>query len=162
MRGELDVEVADGAAGVPGFGRRRGLVGADPPQRAEDALWVGGDLLQDALAVLVDQPFGPGGADVAQRGEVGDLPLAVGGVERQRSLGPQLAPVAAVGLPLAADFGPVAGAEVGDRPDQCEALSGAGLLHLEHRVAVVLGPEDDPDHLDRARVGGCIGVEEGR
>ena len=94
--------------------------------------------------MLVDQPLGPGGADVAQRGQVGDLALAVGGVERQRSLGAQLAPVAAVGLPLAADFGPVAGAEVGDRPDQREALAGVGLLHLEHRVAVVLGRKITP------------------
>ena len=73
--------------------------------------------------MLVDQPLRPGRADVAQRGEVGDLALAVGGIERQRSLRSQLAPVAAVGLPLAADFGAVAGAEVGDRADQGEALA---------------------------------------
>ena len=133
-----------------------------PRSEPKTALRVGGDRLQHALAVLVDQPFGPGGADVAQRGEVGDLPLAVGGVERQRSLCAQLAPVAGVGLPLAADFGPVAGAEVGDRPDQGEALAGLGLLHLEHRVAVVLGAEDHPEHLDRRRVGGRVGVEKGR
>ena len=84
VRGELDVQVADRARGVPGLGRRRGLLGADPAQRGEDASRVGGDRPQHALAVLVDQPFGPGRADVAQRGEVGDLPLAVGGVERQR------------------------------------------------------------------------------
>ena len=111
--------------------------------------------------MLVDQPLGPGGADVAQRGQVGDLALAVGGVERQRPLGPQLAPVARVGLPLAADFGPVAGAEVGDRADQGEALARVRVLHLEHRVAVVLGAEDDAEHLDRAGVGGRVGVEEG-
>ncbi len=114
---QLHVEVADRAAGVPGFGRRRGLVDADPAQRAEDPLWVGGDRLHDPLAVLVDQPFGPGRADVPQRGQVGDLALAVGRIQRQRPLGPQLAPVAGVGLPLAADFGAVAGAEVGDRSD---------------------------------------------
>ena len=152
MRRQLHVEVADGAAGVPGFGRRRGLVGADPAQRGEDPLRVGGDRLQHPLAVLVDQPLGPRRADVAQRGQVGDLTLAVGGVERQRPLGAQLAAVAGVGLPLAADFGAVAGAEVGDRADQGEALAGLGLLHLEHRVAVVLGAEDDAEHLDRRRV----------
>ena len=112
--------------------------------------------------MLVDQPLGPGRADVAQRGQVGDLALAVGGVERQRALGAQLAAVAGVGLPLAADFGPVAGAEVGDRADQGEALARLGVLHLEHRVAVVLGAEDDAEHLDRAGVGGRVGVEEGR
>ena len=111
---------------------------------------VGGDRAEHPLAVLVDQALGPGRADVAQRGQVGDLALAVGGVERQRPLGAQLAAVARVGLPLAADFGPVAGAEVGDRADQREALAGLGVLDLEHRVAVVLGAEDHPEHLDRA------------
>ena len=73
--------------------------------------------------MLVDQALGPRLADVAQRGQVGDLALAVGRVERQRPLGPQLAAVAGVGLPLAADFGAVAGVEVGDRADQGEALA---------------------------------------
>ena len=160
--GELDVELAHGAALVPGGGRRRGLVAADSAQGLEGPLWVGGDHLQDRLAVLVDQPFGARLTDVAQAGQVGDLALAVGGVERQRPDRPQLAPVARVGLPLAAHFGAVAGAEVGDRADQREALAeaGAGLLHLEHGVAVVLGFEDDAEHLDRAAVGGGVGVEE--
>ena len=147
---------------MPGIGRRRGLLGADPAQRAEDACGIGGDRPQNPLAVLVDQPLGPGRPDVAQRRQVGDVALAVGGVERQRALGPQLAPVARVGLPLAADFGPFAGVEVGDRPDQREALARLGLLHLEHGVAVVLGAEDDAEHLDRAGEGGRVGVEEGR
>ncbi len=120
MRRELHVEVADRAAGVPGVGRGGGLAFVDPAQRAEGARWVGGDRLQHALAVLVDQALGPGRADVAQRGQVGDLALAVGGVERQRPLGSQLAPVAVVGLPVATDFGPVALVEVGDGPDQAK------------------------------------------
>jgi hypothetical protein len=82
--GELDVELAHRAALVPGLGRRRGLVGADPAQGGEGPLGVGGDHLEDALAVLVDQCLGAGLADVAQGRQVGDLPLAVGGVERQR------------------------------------------------------------------------------
>ena len=105
--------------------------------------------------MLVDEPLGAGRADVAQRGQVGDLPGAVGGVERQGALGAQLAPVAGVGLPLAADFRPVADAEVGDRADQREALARLGVLDLEHRVAVVLGAEDDAEHLDRGRVPGA-------
>ena len=109
----------------------------------------------------VDQPFGPLLADVAEGRQVGDLALAVGRVERQGALGAQLAAVAGVGLPLAADFGPVAGAEVGDRPDQREAVAAVGVLHLEHRVAVVFGAEDHPEHLDRPRVGGGVGVEQG-
>ena len=162
MRRQLHVEVADGAAGVPGFGRRGRLVGADPAQSAEHRLRVGGDRPQDLLAVLVDQPLCPRRADVAQRGQVGDLALAVGGVQRQCPLGAQLAPVAGVGLPLAADFRPVSGSQVGDRADQGEALAGLRLLYLEHGVAVVLGAEDHPEHLDRPGVGGGIGVEEGR
>ena len=98
---------------------------------------------------------------MAQGREVGDLALAVGRVERQGALGAQLAAVARVGLPLAADFGAVAGDEVGDRPDQREAVAAVGLLHLEHRVAVVFGAEDHPEHLDRAGVGGGVGVEQG-
>ena len=94
--------------------------------------------------MLVDQAFGAGRPDVAQGGQVGDLALAVGRIERQRPLCPQLAPVAVVGLPLAADFGPVSGAQVGDRPDQCEALARARLLDLEHRVAIVLGRKMTP------------------
>ena len=162
VRRQLHVEVADGAARVPRFGRRRSLVLADAAQRGEDPLRVGGDRRQHALAVLVDQPLGPGAADVAQRGQVGDLPLAVGGVERHRALGAELAAVARVGLPLAADLGPVALAEVGHRPDQGEAFARLGLAHLEHRVAVVLGAEDDAEHLDGAAVGGGVGVEQGR
>ena len=45
----------------------------------------------------------------------------------QRNLRPQLAAVAVVGLPLAADFGPVAVAEVGDRADQGKAFAGLGV-----------------------------------
>ena len=105
---------------------------------------------QHPLAVLVDQPLGPGRPDVAQRRQVGDPALAVGGVERQRAAGPQLAPVARVGLPVAADLGPVAGVQVGDGADQGEALARLGVLHLEHGIAVVLGAEDDAEHLDRA------------
>ena len=112
--------------------------------------------------MLVDQALGAGRADVAERGQVGDAALAIGGVEGQRAAGPELAAVARVGLPLAADFGPVAGVEVGDRADQGEALAGLGVLDLEHRVAVVLGAEDHPEHLDRRRVGGLVGVEECR
>jgi len=111
--------------------------------------------------VLVDQPLGPRRADVTQRGQVGDLALAVGGVERQCPLRPQLAAVAVVGLPLAAYFGPISGGQMSHRADQREAVAAARLLHVEHRVAVVLGPEDDTEHLDRARVGGRVGVEEG-
>ena len=162
VRGELDVQVADRARGVPGVGRGGGLRGADPAQGGEDAVGVGGDRPEHALAVLVDQPLGPGRADVAQRGQVGDLPRAVGGVERQRPARLQLPPVARVGLPVAADFGPVAGVQVGDRADQREALARLGVLHLEHRVAVVLGAEDDAQHLDRAAERGGVGIEEGR
>ena len=129
---------------MPRLGRRRGLVGADPAQRAEDRRRVGGDRRQHPLAVLVDQALGAGRADVAQRGQVGDPALAVGGVERQRAARPQLPAVARVGLPVAAHFGPVAGVEVGDRADQREALAGLHVLYLEHRVAVVLGAEDRP------------------
>ncbi len=161
MRGELDVEVADGAAGVPGLGRGRGLAGADPAQGAEHPLRVGGDRSQHPLAVLVEKPLGAGRADVAQGGEVGEPALAVGGVQRQRPAGPQLAPVAAVGLPVAAHLGAVAGAEMGDRADQGEALAQLEVLNLQHRVAVVGGPEDDAEHLDRARVRGRVDVEEG-
>jgi len=64
-------------------------------------------------------------------------------------------------LPLAADFGSVPFAKVGDGADQGEALASAGLLYLEHRVAVVVGPEDHPEHLDGAGVGGGVGVEQG-
>ena len=122
VRRELHVEVADRARGLPGLGRRRGLLAAHPAQGAEDARRVGGDRAEHRLAVLLDQALGPGRADVAQRGQVGDPPGAVGRVERQRAAGTQLAAVARVGLPLAADLGPVAGAEVGDRADQGEAL----------------------------------------
>jgi len=76
-------------------------------------------------------------------------------------VGAELAAVLGVGLPLAADFGPVARPEVGNRADQCEAVAALGLLHLEHRVAVVLGFVDDSEDLDRAAVGGRVGVEKG-
>jgi hypothetical protein len=112
--------------------------------------------------VLVDEALGAGRADVAQRRQVGDPAGAVGGVERQRSRRLQLAAVAGVVLPVAADFGPVADAEVGDGAHQREALARLGVLDLEHRVAVVLGAEDHPQHLDRRRVGRSVGVEEGR
>ena len=87
-----------------------------PRSVAEDADRVGGDRPQDPLAVLVHQPLGPGRPDVAQRRQVGDAALAVGGVERQGAPGLQLAPVARVGLPVAADLGPLAGVQVGDGP----------------------------------------------
>ncbi len=160
VRGELDVELAHGAALVPGGGRRRGLVDADALQRLEGPLRVGGDHLQDLVAVRLDQLLGAPLADVAEAREVGDLPLAVGRVERQGALGAQLAAVARVGLPLAADFGALAGAEVGDRPDQRETVAAARLLHLEHGVAIVLGAEDHAEHLDRAGVGSGVGVEQ--
>ena len=160
--GEFDVEVADRPRRVPGVGRRRGLLGADPPQRAEDAGRVGGDRPQNPLAVLVDQPLGPGRPDVAKRRQVGDAALAIGRVERQGAPRLQLPPVARVGLPVAADLGPFAGVQVGDGTDQREALARIGVLHLEHGIAVVLGAEDDAQHLDRAGECRRIGVEEGR
>jgi hypothetical protein len=122
---------------------------------------IGGDCLQDSPAVLVDQSFRPGRADVPQRGEVGDAPLAVGRIERQGALGAQLAPVARVRLPVAAYFRPVANSQMGDGTDQCEPLARVGVLHLQHRVAVVFGAEDDAEHLDRSRVGRLVGVEQG-
>jgi hypothetical protein len=161
VRGELDVQVADRPRGVPGLGRRRGLVGADPAQRAEDTHRVGGDRPQHALAVLVDQPLGAGRADVAQRGQVGDPALAVGGVERQRPARLQLPPVARVRLPVAAHFGPLPRAQVGDRTDQRESLARLDVLHLQHGIPVVLGAEDDAEYLDRAGEGRRVGVEEG-
>src|SRR5665811_281869 len=104
--------------------------------------------------------IGPARADVSQRGQVGDPALAVGGIERQRPARLQLAPVARVGLPVAADFGPLALAQVGDRADQGKALARLRVLHLEHRVAVVLGGEDHAQDLDRPGEGGGVGVEE--
>ena len=132
-----------------------------PRSAGEDAGRVGGDRPQHGLAVLVDSRSARAGPMWRRRGQVGDLPGPVGGVERQRAACLQLAPVASVLLPVAADFGPVAGAEVGDGADQRELLARLGLLHLEHRVAVVLGAEDDREHLDRAGEGGRIGIEEG-
>ena len=161
VRGKLHVQVADRPRGVPGLGRRRGLGGADPAQGGENAFRVGRDRAQHALAVLVEQPLRAGGADVAQAGQVGELPRPVGGVERQRPARLQLPPVARVGLPIAAHFGALAGAQVGDRADEREALAGLRVLDLQNRVSVVLGAEDHADHLDRAGVGGGIGVEEG-
>ena len=161
VRRQLHVEVADRPARIPGLGRRGGLVAADPAQRTEDRFRVGGDRLQHPLAVLVEQPLGPLLADVTEGGQVSDLPLAVGRVERQGALGAQLAAVAVVCLPLAADFGPVASVEVADRPDQGEAFARLRLLDLEHGVAVVLVLVDDPDHLDGAAVGSGVGVEKG-
>jgi len=111
--------------------------------------------------VLVEEALGAGRPDVAQRGQVGDPPGAVGRVKRQRTARLQLASVSRVGLPVAAHLGTLAGAQVGDRADQREALARLGVLHLEHGVAVVLGAEDDAEHLDRPREGRRVGVEEG-
>ena len=122
VRRELHVQVADRAGGVPGLGRRGGLRRADPAEAGEDALGVGADRPQHPLPVLVDEPLRPRRADVAQRGQVGDPPRPVGGVERQRPARLQLAAVARVGLPVAADFGPVALVQVRDRADEREAL----------------------------------------
>ena len=159
--GELDVEIADRPRGVPRVGGRGRLVCADTPQRAEDADRIGGDRAQHPLAVLVDQALGAGWADVPQRGQIGDPSLAVGGVERQGATGLQLPAVLRVRLPVPAHFGPVAGVQMGDRADQREALARVDLLHLEHRVAVVLGAKDHPQHLDRPGEGSRVGVEQG-
>ena len=159
---ELHVEVADRPRRLPGLGGGRRLLAAHPAQGAEDPGRVGGDRAEHRLAVLLDQALGPRRADVPQRGQVGDAAGAIGGVERQRAAGAELAAVAGVGLPLAADLGAVAGAEVGHRADEGEALRGLDVLDLEHRVAVVLGGKDHGDHLDRRRVVGRLSLEQCR
>ena len=153
VRRELDVKVADRAAGVPALRRGFGLAGAYPAQGGEDRGRVGGDRLQHRLAVAVGQPLGAGGADVAQRGQVGDLPVAVGGVKRLRAAGPKLRPVARVLLPLAAHLGTLAGAQVPERPDHRELVAGVLVGHRQHRVAVLLGAEELAPHPDGAGVG---------
>jgi hypothetical protein len=112
--------------------------------------------------VLIDEALSAGRPDVAQGGQIGDLPRTVGRIERQRPARLQLPPVARVRLPVAADFSAVAGVQVGDRTDQRKALTRLGVLDLQHRVAVVFGAEDDPQHLDGAAEGSGIGIEEGR
>ena len=88
--------------------------------------------------------------------QVGDPALAVGGVEGQGALRPELPAVARVRLPVAADLGPLAGAEVGDGADQREPLAALDVLDLEHGVAVVLGAEDlVADHDDALESAGA-------
>ncbi len=85
---------------------------------------------------------------MAQGGEVGDQAFAVDGIEGQRPVRPQLAPVAGMGLPLTADFSPVSSPQVRDRADQPKLIPRFLVLHLHHGVAEVLSPEGDAQHLD--------------
>ena len=107
----------------------------------------------------VGEAFGAGLADVAQRGEVADVSLAVGRVHRLGAPRLQLSPVALVGRPLAADLGAFADREVGDGSDHDHLLAGVGVLDPQYRVAAVLGAIGDREDFDRARVPGRIRVE---
>src|SRR5881394_81551 len=162
MRGELHVEIANRSRSVPRLSRRRRLLCADTAQSAEDSRRVSGNRPQHSLAVFVAEALGTGRTDVTQASQVGNLARSVGGIERQRPPRPQLPSIARMCLPIAAYFGPLAGAQVGDRADQSKPLARLGVLHLQHRVAIVFSAEDDTDHFDRASEGGRIGVEESR
>ena len=140
--GEVDVEVADGPARVPGLRGGLGLALADPAQRTEGADRIGGDRVEHGGAVVIAQALGPGRPDVAQRGQIGDLPLPVGRVDRLRPERLHLGAVARVLLPLAAHLRPLARPQVAHGPDQDQLVAGLLVEHLEHRVAVVLGAED--------------------
>ena len=121
--GELDVEVTDGSRFVPRLGGFRRLVVADARQRGEGAMRVFGDQAQHLFSVQVGEALSPGLADVAQRGQVADVPLAVGRVQRLGALHLQLPSVALVGGPLAADLRVLADREVGDGTDQDHPLA---------------------------------------
>ena len=95
--------------------------------------------------MVLDQPLRASRPDVAQRGEVGDLPVAVGGVQRQRPLSAELAPVAGVRLPVPADLGALRPApRWATGPTEGKALVRVGVAYLEHRVAVLLAAKTTP------------------
>ena len=149
---QLDVEIAEGAGRLPGLSGFGRLLGADARQCAEHVGGIRIDGTQHFLAVLVGQEHRACRAYVVQRGQVGDLTLAVGWIKRQRAAGPKLLPEPRVRFPLASHFSLVSGAQMRDRADQGELFPGAGVLYFQDRVTVVLGAESDAQDLDRSRV----------
>ena len=149
VRRELNVQVADGAALVPAVGRSGRLALAEAGQVAEHPLGVRGDRLEDGLPVDPAEGVGADLADVAQRGQVGDLTGAVDGVERQRVGGPELVAVAGVLLPAPVDLRPVAGRQVADRPDDRDVVAGALVEGVDDRKRAVIGREQDVAHRHR-------------
>ena len=87
--------------------------------------------------MALDEGLGAPWADVLDRFEVSERPLAVVGVETARLLGAQLEAKARVALEAPAHLSAVAGVEVAQRPGNGELIRGA-VVGREHREGAVV------------------------